>query len=64
MMKNMLCEAPRRHDDAKKNVSLIRMLQARALLIQIHFQGTRPGQFSLHCFWKIRYAIHGDEQGT
>jgi hypothetical protein len=53
MMKDMLCEAPRRHGDAKKNVIHIRMLQAEANLILIHSRGTCPGQISLYRFWKI-----------
>jgi len=51
MMKELLRqggEPPQQHRQAKKNVSHVHALSAVIFLIQDRFQGSCPGQFSVH----------------
>jgi hypothetical protein len=56
MMKELLRqggEPPQQHRQTKKNVSQVHALSAAIFLIQDHFQGSCPGQFSVHRIRKI-----------
>ena len=55
MMEGMLCEPPRHHgeENSDNHVHTLLVPATTNLIDQWYFQGSCPGPFSVHRYWKI-----------